>query len=264
VAGWAISIPGAVAHAFGLLWRAWRRAWLALILASAAAGASLQWATIHGWAAATPLAVAAVVLVEVAAAAALIRLALGKDTVGPRWGPDEWRILAVGVLNSLLALVLVLLLLVVIVFMAYGVAAAGRGFATVEPATWAGAVDGRGRVVIGAVATVGVGAIVWVMTRISLAPVATVARGRVQVLSTWPLARSRVLPLLAATVWVALTPAALCLLLWSVARFTYPGEFWVTAIVHLGQGLVLTGIWLPLKVGVMSYFYARTDVDSAA
>jgi len=201
-------------------------------------------------------------LASVAATAGICRLALGLGGGGLRWGVDEWRVLASALLMILLAVVLLMLLLVVVLALAYGVASAGKGFVAGQTATWASAVDGRGRLVVGAVALAGMAAIVWVMVRLFLAPAASVARRRVQVLSVWSLTRGMAWRLAAVMVWVGLTPAALLLAIAAASRLAPHHAVVLAWLAHLAQGLVAAAIWLPLKVGVMTYAYPRLAADS--
>jgi len=257
----AVSIPGAVEGAFGVLWLAWRRAGPALLVASVCLGLWLQLGA-AGAIGVKLLGLLIPCLACVAATAAVCRVALGLGGVTPRWGRDEWRVLASGVLMILLAVVLLMLLLVVVLALAYGVASAGKGFVAGQTATWASAVDGRGRVVVGAVALAGMAAIVWVMVRLFLAPAASVARRRVQVLSVWSLTRGMAWRLAAVMVWVGLTPAALLLAIAAASRLAPHDAVVLAWLAHLAQGLVVAAIWLPLKVGVMTYAYPRLAADS--
>jgi hypothetical protein len=79
--------------------------------------------------------------------------------------------------------------------------------------------------------------------RLSLAEAATAARGRAQVLSTWPLTRGRILRLLVANIVIA-TPI--------VAAAFCPVAGWPGAV---ARGVAFGGLWLPLGVGLMAYAY---------
>jgi hypothetical protein len=256
-----VSTREACAAGFRLLAGVWRRAWPAAAIACGVVGA---W--VHVLAAGAGSG-AALLVTGLAGAAGLLwvtglcRLAIGRGADKGRWPGDVWRVLASSALQALLAAVLALLLFVVILCLAYAVAAAGRGFSPGDPATWAAAVDARGRWVVGVATLVGTLGLIWVMVRVSLAPIASVAEGRVRVLSGWPLTRGAAVPIAAAFVVVAVVPAAILTVL---ARLDPPNGVWAGWARDLAAGAIVAGLWLPLEVGVMSYFYRQSDIDSPA
>ena len=183
-------IAGGLDAAWRFLAPAWRGAWAAMTLGGAMTGlwlvAGLGGVSI-GWRAGSLVVAGATVLI---AQGALWRLALGEGRPGPgglQWGGPELRLLAVWLLSAAFLGVLALLVFVVVLCFAYAAASAGVGFVASDAATWGPAVDARGRIVVSAVGLSGAAALVWAATRISFASSASVATGRVQVLSTWPL-----------------------------------------------------------------------------
>jgi hypothetical protein len=152
--------------------------------------------------------------------------------------------------------VLGLLLFVILLVSAYAVASAGPGFRSSEVVTWAPAIEhGKGRVALACVSLAGFAALGWAMTRASLGPAATVARGRVLLLATWPLTRGLGWRLLLARLVLA-APVALLAMLAIRAADATPGHLWGW-LLPLSAGLVLSGIWLPLNVGLMTYIFER-------
>jgi hypothetical protein len=153
--------------------------------------------------------------------------------------------------------VLASLLFVVLLSSAYAVASAGTGFDASDVRTWAPAVDDRGRVVLAVVAAVGLGLLSWAMARVGLASAATVATGRVRVLSAWPLTRRIGWSLLGARVAIGAPAIGLAVLATGAPRASgapgAPGAWMLGAI----AGLVIGGVWLPLNTGLMAYIYQR-------
>jgi hypothetical protein len=153
--------------------------------------------------------------------------------------------------------VLASLLFVVFLSSAYAVASAGAGFDAADVRTWAPAVDDRGRGVLAVVAVVGLGLLAWALTRVALAPAATIASGRVRVLNAWPLTRRIGWALLCARLAIgvpALAAAALALgAPRAGAAATAPGAWMLGAL----AGLIVGGVWLPLNTGLMAYIYVR-------
>ncbi|MGI9169574.1 MAG: hypothetical protein ACR2FH_05260, partial [Caulobacteraceae bacterium] len=236
-------IVGGVTAATRFVAPAWRGAWAALVSTAVALGGFLATA---GSGKGTWL--AAALMAATVARGALYRLAQGLPGVGPaglQWRGAEGRLLAVWLLTAVFLLILGLLALVALIASAYAVASAGAGFVAAQPATWGPAVDGRGRLVIGAVGFTGVAALAWAALRLSLAAAASVARGRVQVLSTWPLTRryaGRVGLALAAV--TAPTAALLAILSLACDALRPAPPFAVAA--DLVRGLIVAGLWLPL------------------
>ena len=153
--------------------------------------------------------------------------------------------------------VLASLLFVVFLSSAYAVASAGTGFDATNVRTWAQAVDDRGRVVLAVIAAIGLSLLSWAMTRVALAPAATVASGRVQVLSAWPLTRRIGWSLLGARLTISAPAAGVAVLATRAPRVSgaamAPGAWMLGAL----AGLIIGGLWLPLNTGLMAYIYRR-------
>jgi len=255
-------IVGGLGPAARLVATAWREAWAALILASVSIGAFL--AATDGGPARRCAWLAVALLASLPAQGAVYRLALARPGIGPgglQWGHVERRLLVVWLLTALFIFILGLLLFIVLIASAYAVASAGAGFVAAEPSTWARAVDGRGRFALGAVAAIGIANLLWARMRICLGPAASVARGRVQVLSAWPITRGRAWPIAAAAVLISVGPG---LLLAALAFGILPAagkSAGIRDLADMAQGLVIAGLWLPLDVGLMTYFFRRLAAD---
>jgi hypothetical protein len=171
-------------------------------------------------------------------------------------GPAEARLAAVWALTMVFLAILGLLLLTGLLSLTYAVASAGHGFDPANPATWARAVTGRGRLVIGAAIVIGTVALAWAAVRVSLAEAASVAGDAVQVLSAWRLTRGRALTIACGNLLLAIIPAAAFLLV----PAPLAGADWPRP---LAFGLGLAGAWLPLQVGLMAYVYQRHAAPGA-
>jgi hypothetical protein len=252
-------ILDALRFAASFLGLAWRRAWLAMILTAAAAGQSLA-ATGHPDALLWRTLTAAGVLV---ASGALWRLGLDRSGAGPgglQAGRVELRLIAVTALSVLFMMVLATLAFIVLIAFAYAAAASGHGFVASDIATWAPAVDGRGQVVVTAVAAVCLMALVWALARISLAAPATVVREQVQVLASWPITRGQSLRLLAASLIVSVVPGLLI-----IAPLAASGIHAAPSLAARSvAALAFSGVWLPAMIGLMAYFYRRLDPGHTA
>jgi hypothetical protein len=245
---------------------AWRGSWLALLVAGAAVGllivAHRIWPSLGPRLGALVFAVATVTMAE----ASLFRIALARrgaaGLAGLRWGGAETRLLAAWALCAVLLAILFLLFLVTALCVAYAVASAGPGFDASRPATWAPAADPRGKIVLGVLAATGTWLMVWACVRLALAPVATVVRDKVQVLSAWPLTRTLIWPLLAGLVAVGAAPGAAFVWLWRASQSQI--DVALAACAALGAGIVLAGLWLPLTVGLTTCLFVWVESASAA
>ena len=253
-------VMGAIRAAWRFLATAWRRAWAAMLIAAVVFGVLSALGLLSPrspWRLEALLAVAAAVAM---AEGALYRVALGAGRPGPaglQWGRPEWRVGAVWGLTAAFLLVLGMLAFVVVLATAFGVATSGRGFVMALPATWAGAVDGRGRAVVGVVGAACLAGLVWAGSRVALGAPASIDRGKVQLLATWAASRRLVLPILLGRLLVGVGPIGLAAaLLWAATRdaLPFPGLAWAASLL---AGLVLAGLWLPLSVGLMAYLYRR-------
>jgi hypothetical protein len=238
-------IAGALGAAVRLTAQAWRRAWAALALAAIVLAAWMLAAGGVSMGLPAPVWLAAAAGATLVARAALWRLAAGPTTSGP----VELRLAAVWGLSGLFLGVLALLLFVALLCFAYAAASAGRGFDAANVATWAPAVSQRGGLIVTAAAILGGAGWVWAAARISLAEAASVARGRVQVLSTWALTRGRVATILAGNAVLAAPPAVAFILLPAHGGGLGP------IVGRALQSLLLAGLWLPMNVGLMAYVF---------
>jgi hypothetical protein len=174
---------------------------------------------------------------------------------GQPLGLAVWRLLMVWLLTLAFFTVLASLLFVVLLASAYAVASAGSGFSPADVRTWAAAVDARGRAVLAIVGAAGLAALAWAMTRVALGPAATVALGRLRVLSAWPLTRRLGWRLLAARVAILAPAAVLAALAQQVS------DRWGAWFLAIIAGLALGGLALPLNIGLMTYIYQRRATD---
>jgi hypothetical protein len=234
-------IAGGLAAAARFLMRAWSAAWAALTLVVVTLILAFSFEELGFWIAA--------LVASLVARGALWRLANGRDRLGPgglQLGAMETRLAGVWVLSGLFLGIIALLALVILLCGAYAVASAGRGFDPAQIATWAPAITGTGRFVLGTVGVFCSVGFVYAAARISLAEAATASRSRLQVLSSFALTRGRALPLAAAHILLA--SPAIGLSAWGAGR-SYRGA-WVVA-----EGFAIGGVWLPLSVGLMAYAY---------
>ncbi len=255
-------IAGGLVSALGFLAPAWRRAWGALALAGIVmAAAWAVGATSPAWRAAAALAgIAAAILAE----GSLYRLALGKGPSSPAGlGLAAIRIGAVWALTLVFLFVLGLLAFVVILAFGFGVAASGHGFVTALPATWAPAVDGRGRAVLGLVGSLCLAGLIWAGARVSLGSAASVARDRIQVLASWPTTRGLVWVIIVGRLGLGAIPLGFAgAVLWASMAWTGagPAGLWAAGLV---ASAAITGVWLPASVGLMAYLYERAPTPAA-
>jgi hypothetical protein len=148
-----------------------------------------------------------------------------------------------------------------------GMAAAesAGGFAAATRPGWRPSLDSLGWTVVAGVGLVGLAALSWIGLRLYLAAAATVAMGRVQLLSAWPLTKGHVGRILGSLTLV-LAPGALVLLAAGIGRgllMTGDEGGWRMFVVLLGlaAGAGATFLILPLSVGLMIYLYDRLGPD---
>ena len=194
---------------------AWARTWGALGLAASVLGLSWAfglWSPHSPWRlASVATSLAAVVMAQ----GGLYRQALATAPPGPaglQWGMAECRLSAVWALTAIFLSVLGMLAFVVVLSFAFAIASSGKGFVTALPMTWASGVDGRGRLVMAVVAALCLVGLTWATTRVALASAATVARGRVQVLASWPTTRGVVWPIVIGNAILAVVPIGFAIL----------------------------------------------------
>ena len=108
---------------------------------------------------------------------------------------------------------------------------------------------------LGAVAAMGLAGLTWAAVRISLSAAATVAKGRIQVLASWPDTQGRVLAIVVGRLLLGAGPIgfSIALLVFTQkAGAQSPAVLWGAG---LAAGAALAGLWLPLSVGLMAYLY---------
>jgi hypothetical protein len=276
--GGSISVTEGAGAAFDFLARSWSRAAGALALAGllgAAAGLAFQDRNLaRAW-----LLSAAYFVAVIMAQGALLRFAyagrrpadrtLPPGFGGFQWGAVEWRLLGVSLLRALLFGLLGALFLTVVAALYVGLAAseARAGFAAAAHAGWRPSLDSVGWTVVGAVGLAGAAGLSWVGSRLYLAFAATVAVGRVQLLSTWTLTRGRAWRILGAVILVWLPGLGLALAARIGQRLLTPGSGgearMVVAASNLFVGLGHAFLTLPLSVGLMIYLYDRLGPENA-
>jgi hypothetical protein len=235
---------------------AWVRTWGALGVASLVLGLSWAfglWSPHSPWRVASlAVSLAAVVMAQ----GGLYRQALASGAPGPaglQWGMAECRLGAVWALTAVFLAVLSMLAFVVVLSFAFAIASSGKGFVTAYPMTWASGVDGRGRLVMVVVAGLCVTGLTWSAVRVSLAAAATVARGRLQVLTSWPTTRGVVWAIVIGKAILAVAPIGFAVLImtWGERESRVLWPFGVAA------GIAVAAVWLPLNAGLMAFFYQR-------
>jgi hypothetical protein len=268
-----ISITEGTSAAFGFFGRTWRRAFVVLGLTGLLAAPTVAAILFRDLAMIVPL-YSAHLLVIVMAQGALLRinqtekdpLAPGPGWGGLQWGALEWRLLGVFALRVALFGVLGALLLVVMGALYIGAAAAvaGAGHSVAEVARTRGAVDPAVSAIVSIAALAGLVGLTWVAIRLYLAPAATAALGRVQLLSTWPVTRGHAWPILGSVVLV-MAPLILSGLAIRAGRVLLSVRFAQhrtdAAILGLIIGLVHAFLVLPVSVGLMCYVYDRLRPD---
>jgi len=278
-----ISVTEGAGAAFGFLRRSWLRAAGALsltgLLGAAASIAFLD----HRFARAGLLALG-YLLAAVMAQGALFRIVHVErqhakrqpdDRVwspgfgGFQWGGVEWRLLGAAVLRGLLFGLLAALTLTVLAAVYVGLAAAeaGPNLPVADPAHWRRTLDPFGWTVMSGLGLVGAGGLCWIGLRLYLAYPASVARGRVQVLSTWILTKGHAWRIGGGVVLVLL-PVAGVMLAARIGQGMGATNGWgdsrlAAGVYRLVACLGQTFLMLPLGVGLMSYLYDRLDREDA-
>jgi len=244
-----------VKAAWRFLVPAWRRAWASLLSASVFLVLAFGARNLGG------LWFVLGLLMMVVASGQLWPAAMGQAESPRAWDTQlrvrELRLLAVAGLTFLFLFVLFLLVFVLVLCFAYAAAASGHGFVSSEIATWAPAVDTRGRWVVSVVAIVCALSWIWAAMRVSLAAPATVEKEKVLMIATWPLTRGRAWAIAMAQVLTLIVPVGLTALLIAVHPARGPAPLGLA----LARGLVIAGLWLPLTIGLMGRLYR--DLTSA-
>jgi len=273
-----VSVEQGAGTAFSFLRRSWRPVAGALTLAGLLNGAAVFSVLNRDFARGGGL-WAACLLASVMAQGALFRFARGGSRrhgrgssiglAGFQWGSIEWRLLAVILLRGTLFGLLGALFLTVLAAIYIGMAAAeaAPGFAVAARSGWRPALNPLGWTVVSGVGLGGLAGLTWIALRLYLAFPATVAAGRVQLLSTWVFPRGRVLTILAAMILIALPSFGVTLAVW-LGRDLLASSAWgdrrlIAGICSLITGLGHTFLILPLSVGLMTYLYDRLGPEDA-
>ena len=271
----AVSVRAALRGAFGFLPAAWRGAWAALILAAVclALGAFVGHRDPSSSGVLHLLAAMASLAATVMLRGALFRMALksvGMDRGAPgpgglQWTATEWRLLGSGLLVAVLVGFAALMWLVILVAVFIALASANSGVVLADPRSFALPLDVRERLIIFVIGLGTLSFLPWIGLRLCLARVATVARQKVQVLSVWGLTRGRVWRLSAAFVAISL-PTALAVIGAALAARAAGYEGWPVerAVVSTIFGLTAAFLYIPLEVGVTTYFLDHLSPEAPA
>lgn len=168
---------------------------------------------------------------------------------GLRWGVQEWRLLAVQALVTVILTVVVAVLAVLVGAVVVGIAksnAPGLDITSVD--AWRGALDGPGALAASLPPLLSMAIMVWLFLRLSLAPAATVDLDRIQVLSAFGRTRGVVLVLAAAGAVLA-APAVILVVLIGYLR----------AVAGFAEGALI-----PELVSVALVFFYLIPVWTAA
>ncbi|HZZ35971.1 MAG TPA: hypothetical protein VFE03_09615 [Caulobacteraceae bacterium] len=180
-----------------------------------------------------------------------------RRTLGQRAAAERRLLASVGLVALLLAIV-GMLLIVLVLGVTWGVASTGEGFRASDPATWSAALDARGKLVVAAVGAAGAAGVAWVALRLAYAPIASVARARVQALSAWPLSRGVALKTAIGLLLVNVPAGLMALLAMDAASGTQVA--FGLALSGLA-GVLVGGLALPLNAGLMTYLFAQITRD---
>ncbi len=237
--------------------RAWSRPWFwALLAVTAVAGLALaSVAEPASWL--SPVIVLGSLFYLPLAQGPLFTLAMAEappEPTLPGGAARYARLVAVGLLTGVFLAVPGLLLFVVGLGTAYGLAWAYPGFNPMDATTW----TANGPVLAGVGAVVGIGGlgILWLSARVGLGPPATVAERRVLMISTWPLTRGFAWRLAVARLIVSAGALGLAWVVgWVLGRVAPAG--WPMRCAPVVGVMAFVAFRLPLKVGVLGYFYAH-------
>ncbi len=168
---------------------------------------------------------------------------------GLRWGAQEWRLLAVQALVTVILTVVMAVLAVLVGAVVVGIAkTTAPNLDIASPDAWRAALDGPGAIPASLPPLLSMVIMIWLFLRLSLAPAATVDLGKVQVLSAFGRTRG-VTPVLAAAGAVLAAPALIL----------------VVAIGYLRAiGGFSEGVLIPELVSVALMFFYLIPVWTAA
>ena len=232
--------------------RAWTRPWfMALVAVVAAVGLAVALTPrVGSWL--SPATAMATIFVLPLAQAPLYALALSDASVATaaESAGRYLRLLGVNLLTAVFLSIPALLLSVVALGAAYGMAYASPGFDAKNASTW----TAGGPVLLGDGLVFGAGGltILWLMSRVSLGPAASVVERRVVMLSTWPLTRGLGWRIAAARLVMAAVALAV---VWIVGRVLPSGAS--TQVAPIACDILFLAIGLPIEVGALSFFFAR-------
>jgi hypothetical protein len=151
---------------------------------------------------------------------ALYRAAFGGPPgwKGLRWGAEEWRLLAVQALITVILTVVAFVLAILVGAVVVGIAKANEPNLDITSLdAWRAALDGPGAIPAGLPPLLSAAIMIWLFLRLSLAPAATIDLGKVQVLSAFGRTRGLVLTLAATGVLLA-APACILVVVIGYAR----------------------------------------------
>lgn len=179
---------------------------------------------------------------------------------GLRWGGEEWRLLAVQALVTVILTVVAAVLTVVVGAVVVGLAkASAPGLDITSLEAWRAALDGPGALVASLPPLLSMAIMVWLFLRLSLAPAATVELGRVQVLSAFGRTRGAVLTLAVAGAALA---APACVLVVAVGYLRARAGFAEGALVPQLVSVVLLFFYLvPVWTAALVEVYRRPPVS---
>lgn len=262
-----ISVREGVRAGYGFIVPAWKRAIAALFLYAVAANAYFYAVFANLSPAAILGALVLMVVVAAVADGGLLRTALEHGKPGPgglQWGRVENRLIGLTLLFVVLFSMVSLLLLIVLVMVSIGVSLPAKAPASSEVSAWLASIGPIGSAVFGLALAAAIAVLVWLGVRLSLAQPATVARDRIQLLSSITLTGQGFWTLLGVIAGVALpmiAVLALAALLRSPAGTVATPLALVLAAV---AGLVAAFIHTPAKVGALVYLYRRLSPSGAA
>lgn len=262
-----ISVGEGVKAGYGFILPSWRRAIAALVLYAVTANAYF-YTVIAGLA---PAAILATLVLTLLASCVvdggLLRIALDHGKPGPgglQWGRVESRLLGLALLCVVLFSTVSLLLLIVLVMVSIGVSLPAKTPASSDIAAWMASIGSIGAAVFCAAMAAAIGVLVWLSVRLCLAQPATVARDRIQLLSSITLTRHG-FPILLGVVGAVTLPILAVLGLAAVLRPTDGAIAPTTALVLAATaGLALALIHAPAKAGALAYLYRRLSPPGAA
>ncbi len=247
-------------QALRFLASAWSRGWGALVLSSLLIATALRFRLAAPMSLPTSLIGLTALLTFVAVQGGLYRPALGKGPFGRaglRLGAPELRMAAVWALTAIFMFILFLLAFVVVMAFGFAVASSGHGFVLTKGATWTNGVGLPAKVLVGLVATASLWGLIWAGAKIAFGAAATIDRDKVLVLATWPETKGLMAPIVGGRLLLAVIPLAALAGAGALLLRGTPGDSVMTWVAGLAVGLAISGLWLPLDVGLMAYLYHR-------